>query len=304
MVEEFSKLLKDKQQGFDLHESVRDSEGNERFLKVDRNETALRTEIQRMAVETANEVTGQTFHERVQWVDKQKKLGNKFVEDGKLDEALQEYTKCLCALDFGTCRGAKPTEEQQTMVDKDIKLSILNNMALCLNRQGHVERAIKMLDQVLEIDEFNTKAISRRLHYLFEAGMLEPLRKMIKIIKLAPARYSELVRSTAAKLEKQLQELDKKNSETAKKMFSKPIYHDKPAKAPAEEESDSDDGLSPEERERLEEAEYLAELSNFHWLVYPFFKTLESICDKICKCKTRARKINARVAAKREAEQL
>ena len=111
------------------------------------------------------------------------------------------------------------------------------------------------------------------------------------------------MRQTAAKLEKELGELDKKNSATAKKMFSKPLYEDKPAKAPTAEESDSDDGLTPEERERLEEAEYLGELSNFHWLMYPFFKTLETLCDKVCRCKTKAQRLNAKVWARREAEQ-
>ena len=57
-MEEFSNLLKDKQQGFELHQSVRDSEGNERYLKVDREAAAVRTDIQKMAVDVANEVTG------------------------------------------------------------------------------------------------------------------------------------------------------------------------------------------------------------------------------------------------------
>lgn len=45
MVEEFQNLLKDKGQGFDLHQSVRDSEGKEKFLKVDRDDVATRTGI-------------------------------------------------------------------------------------------------------------------------------------------------------------------------------------------------------------------------------------------------------------------
>ena len=142
------------------------------------------------------------------------------------------------------------------------------------------------------------------MHYQFAAGLLDPLRKMVKLVRLNPASYQDFVRQTAAKLEKELQELDKQHSATAKKMFSKPLYEDKPAKAATAEESDSDDGLTPEERERLEEAEYLAELSNFHWLVYPFFKTLETFCDKLCRCKTKAQRLNAKVKARREAEQL
>jgi hypothetical protein len=82
-------------------------------------------------------------------------------------------------------------------------------------------------------------------------------------------------------------------------MFSKPIYADKPAKAPTELEESSSDDLTPEERERIEEAEYLATLSNFHWVVYPFFKTLETVCDKIFGCKRRAVNLNNDLREKR-----
>ena len=42
----------------------------------------------------------------------------------------------------------------------------------------------------------------------------------------------------------------------------------------------------------MEEAEYLATLSNFHWFVYPFFKTIEVACDKIFGCKKHAEEYN------------
>ena len=37
--------------------------------------------------------------------------------------------------------------------------------------------------------------------------------------------------------------------------------------------------------ERMEEAEYLETLNTFHWLVYPWFKVLETACDKVFGCK-------------------
>lgn len=45
MVDEFKSMLQDKNQGFELHESVRDSAGKEKFLKVDREEVAIKTGI-------------------------------------------------------------------------------------------------------------------------------------------------------------------------------------------------------------------------------------------------------------------
>jgi hypothetical protein len=37
--------------------------------------------------------------------------------------------------------------------------------------------------------------------------------------------------------------------------------------------------------ERMEEAEYLETLSMFHWLVYPWFKMVETACDKVFGCR-------------------
>jgi hypothetical protein len=79
-------------------------------------------------------------------------------------------------------------------------------------------------------------------------------------------------------------------------MFSKPLYEDKPEPVKEEEEPE----LSPEEQERLEETEYLAELSNFHWVMYPFFKTVERVCDKIFGCRRKADRINAEFKEERE----
>jgi len=61
----------------------------------------------------------------------------------------------------------------------------------------------------------------------------------------------------------------------------------------ANEEGDEDGEekeYTAEEIERMEEAEYLSELNNFHWIIYPFWKTIETICDKIIGCKSRAKK--------------
>lgn len=74
--------------------------------------------------------------------------------------------KCLVALDFSSCKGKKPNEDQIKMSEVAVKIPVLNNMALALNKQGHTQRALDMLDQVVDLDEFNEKAWSRRLNYL------------------------------------------------------------------------------------------------------------------------------------------
>ncbi len=61
MVEEFQNLLRDQGSNFDIHQSVKDSTGKEKFYKVDKEEVAQRTGIQQMATEVANEIIDQTF---------------------------------------------------------------------------------------------------------------------------------------------------------------------------------------------------------------------------------------------------
>lgn len=83
-------------------------------------------------------------------------------------------------------------------------------------------------------------------------------------------------------------------------MFSKSLYADK-----ADPKKDEDE-MTPEEiaqMEREEEAEYLGTLNNFHWVMYPFFKTVETICDKIFGCKKKAQKINEEAFKKKQEEQ-
>lgn len=72
-------------------------------------------------------------------------------------------------------------------------------------------------------------------------------------------------------------------------MFSKPLYEDKPEAVVEVEEPEQ----TQEEIEREEETEYLATLSTFHWVMYPFFKTIEKVCDKIFGCKRKAEKLNS-----------
>ena len=75
-------------------------------------------------------------------------------------------------------------------------------MALCLNRQGHTERAIQMLNQVIEIEEFNVKARGRKLNYLLESGQIDNVKKELKAIKLQPSCFPEEVRAIARNVEK------------------------------------------------------------------------------------------------------
>ena len=64
------------------------------------------------------------------------------------------------------------------------------------------------------------------------------------------------------------------------------LYEDK-KDVKTEEEKAAEEAERKIVQDRMDEAEYLETLSNFHWFVYPWFKLLETACDKVFGCKRR-----------------
>jgi len=207
----------------------------------------------------------------------------------------------LCALDFKSCSG-EVSDEQDKMAQAAHKVPILNNMAVCLSKQGHPQRSLTMLDQVLKIDSDNPKALSRKLTTMLELSQYDPVRVELRELKhklrQPPASWTKedakMVQSVCAQADKQLCNLTVKDKEFSKNIFEKGgLYDDKPMPEPVVEPQE----LTEEQKFELEwreEAEYLSTLSNFHWFIYPFFKTLEVACDKVFGCKSRAMRENER----------
>ena len=78
-----------------------------------------------------------------------------------------------------------------------MKVPVLNNMALCVQKLGQFERSNMLLDKVVDIDYYNDKANARRLSNLFEMKKLDLLGKELKKVQGQP-KFNHLVRSTAA----------------------------------------------------------------------------------------------------------
>ena len=120
-------MLQDKSKAdlFDLHKIERDCDGAEKAMKVDKEAVAQQTKMTAMAREVTEEILHQTFSERIKWIEDQRKKGNDFFKQEQFTGAIDEYMKCLCALDFSSCRGyLDPTTEQPKERDKDLDQSL------------------------------------------------------------------------------------------------------------------------------------------------------------------------------------
>jgi hypothetical protein len=88
-MEAFADMLTGQDAGtFELHHRALDSQGNEKYLKSDKEAVAQKTRIINMAQEVAAECAGQTFVERIKWIENQRQAGNLLYADSKFEEAL------------------------------------------------------------------------------------------------------------------------------------------------------------------------------------------------------------------------
>ena len=84
------------------------------------------------------------------------------------------------------------------MTQQGMKVPVLNNMALCVQKLGQLDRSNMLLEKVIDIDMFNDKANARKLSNLFEMKNFDLLTREIKKIQGQPGKYNHLVRSTAS----------------------------------------------------------------------------------------------------------
>ena len=112
-------------------------------------------------------------------------------------------------MDFKTCT-EKIEEMRLRMVDVDKKIPILNNIALCLQKQDHFDRSLDMLEQVIAIDSDNYKALCRKVQILSRQGHTDKAFLLIKDLKskfsatTMKIEDAELVNNTIREVEKEL----------------------------------------------------------------------------------------------------
>jgi len=67
----------------------------------------------------------------------------------------------------------KQSQEDRESIEKDLKSPLLNNIAICLVKEGRLERAISVLELIVEtVDPTNFKAWTRLFEALVSLGKL------------------------------------------------------------------------------------------------------------------------------------
>ena len=240
-----------------------------------KDEFLTKVNVAQMGAQVANELRGKSYDDRFNWIMQVKDEGNKLFKEEKLDEAIDIYMKALCGLDFSSyeiLESPQRQKEKDLKVSRDLKAPILNNIALCLNKQGKYQRANAMLDQVLDADLTNNKAWQRKIQNLILLGQVEEAANVIT--KAEKYAIQEDDKSKLRQFKSKIQDTNNKEKDFSKKVFSgsasQPLYQDKTT-APV---------IQTPEVLNKEENEMLGTISNVHWLLYPFIKTAKALCGK------------------------
>ncbi len=105
------------------------------------------------------------------------------VKEDKIEAAIDEYMRALCGMDFSSYSIKEDNGEQKerdTRVKRELKAPILNNIALCLIKQGKIQRANTMLDLVLDADPTNNKAWQRKIQNFISLAQIDEASKTIQ----------------------------------------------------------------------------------------------------------------------------
>jgi tetratricopeptide (TPR) repeat protein len=105
---------------------------------------------------------------RFDWVCAEKEKGNGVFKEGRYQEAINQYLRAYCGIaDFAE----KQKPEDRESINKDLKGPLLNNLAMCLIKQGKLHRAMAILNMLIlpatprdkPIDPTNFKAWRRKI---------------------------------------------------------------------------------------------------------------------------------------------
>ena len=141
--------------------------------------------------------------------------------------------RALCGMDFTSYsikENAKEQKELDTRVKRELKAPILNNIALCLIKQGKIQRANTMLDLVIDSDPTNNKAWQRKIQNLISLGEVDQAAKVV--LKAEPYAILEHDKQQIRNFKAKISQSNLKDKELSQKMFSQPLYQDKSQPAP------------------------------------------------------------------------
>ena len=198
---------------------------------------------------------------RFDWVQKEKDIGNEFYKVGKFQEAIDQYLRALCGI---TGFGAKQEAEDKESIEKDLKSPIVNNIAICLIKQGRLDRALYLLDLIVggktPIDPANFKAWKRQFDVLLSLGRVQEAQKVLQQAERNTETLSEKTMITSL------------YRELAKASDSQTSFSQKPP-----------DFTKLNEMMLEYEYEHLQSLSNLQWVLYPFSKTYQVLSKSCCR---------------------
>lgn len=181
------------------------------------------------------------------------------------------YLKAYCGI---TGFAGKQKEDDRESINKDLKGPILNNIAMCLIKQGKLQRALFYLDLILVgpngVDATNFKAWKRKIDVLIQLDLLNQAKSALKEAE----RHAETLqeKTMITNLYRDLA-----NHQGAKEDKFNPNMANAFTKNPP-------DFTKIQEMMLEYEREHLEKLSNMEWILYPFIKTYRVLSNSIFSC--------------------
>ncbi|CEM03340.1 unnamed protein product [Vitrella brassicaformis CCMP3155] len=172
--------------------------------------------------------------DKMKWASDKRHKANKLYQQQKFKQAIEEYSDCLLALDFGK------SEAEARDCQEHLQLPVVTNLAACMLETNENRRCIALCDTALSIDPRCIKARFRRgvaHHRLCETDeaqqdFVETVRLVDGLEEAQKAEESHLqLKKRASVYLDGIQRRKKVDKAMYSRMFAKdkPLYPDKPS---------------------------------------------------------------------------
>ncbi|KAL3809919.1 hypothetical protein ACHAXA_005333 [Cyclostephanos tholiformis] len=154
--------------GFELHARMPDGS----YRPARQSEMAA-ADFQSKLRQASEAISGMGSRRKLQWAERQRRMGNALFERGEYVEAMDVYLTCLVAVDrAGDSTHIDPSpgstngddvENISVRMEREIQLPVLLNLALCAMKMGMLSKAERFCN--FAIDETSCGKISPKAHF-------------------------------------------------------------------------------------------------------------------------------------------
>lgn len=255
---------------------------NTNLVIMDRDVILDRINTSKTMAEITEFLKDFTWEERFEWMHQKKLKGNRMYNKKRFDEAIQNFSEAIMAIDF------KGSEEERQRICNEIQVPCLLSMAAALKEKKEYTKALKVCDQAINSNEYYYKSYFRR-GAIFQA-MGEYEKALADYKKAQELCKDEVFSVTVRYAIEDLKTVEEKRSRAFKDMLEdSSIIHDEDSLNTERADLENNHRTMDDEKNKVlkynDDLEELNRFGIFKYVAYPVKMSMKFFQERMNCCR-------------------